>query len=265
MALSSFIKPYKSINSYYDFVQYCLRSLGGGAFNIELTDDQIEDRITDALQFVREFNVESVKDKYPVHPCTAEEATQGYIQLPLDVLDLQDVLIPSVASGTPAIDNIDAVDVIFWNQFWQTGIGVGATSTPLSGLCQYYECIMQQLDTIQKTMTPVVMFDYRPRERKVTFYKERILENKLFAFHVTTMIDPEKDDTIWENIFLKKYATALLGEQWGRNLSKYANTNLLGGLQVNSDDILAKYSELRRTLEEEHKARYEAPPAFFFA
>ena len=40
---------YNKITNYYDFIQYVLRALGAPVINVEVANEQIKDRITDAL------------------------------------------------------------------------------------------------------------------------------------------------------------------------------------------------------------------------
>ena len=73
------------------------------------------------------------------------------------------------------------------------------------------------------------------------------------------MIDPETEDSIWYSPFLKKYATACIGIQWGTNISKYGNVPSIGGVTLNGDAILSRYTQEKTALEEEHKLKYQEP------
>ena len=48
---------------------------------------------------------------------------------------------------------------------------------------------------------------------------------------------------------MKKYATALVKTQWGRNLTKYNQVNLPGGITMNGDQILSQGREDLKELE----------------
>lgn len=50
-----------------EFADYCLRQLGGGILQIEITPEQISDRIDDAIQFVHEYNFDGVQETYLKH------------------------------------------------------------------------------------------------------------------------------------------------------------------------------------------------------
>lgn len=63
------------------------------------------------------------------------------------------------------------------------------------------------------------------------------------------------DDTTFYNVFndpwLKKYATAKVKKQWGNNLSKHSNIALPGGVTLNGREILADATVEIKELEEE--------------
>ena len=50
---------------------YCLRRLGSPVVEINVDDDQIEDRIDDAFQFYREYHFDAVEKVYLKHQITA--------------------------------------------------------------------------------------------------------------------------------------------------------------------------------------------------
>ena len=68
------------------------------------------------------------------------------------------------------------------------------------------------------------------------------------------LIDP---NAVYNDLWLKKYATQLIKQQWGLNLKKFEGMQLPGGVTVNSQqiydeatgDIEQLYEELRNTWE----------------
>ena len=68
---------------------------------------------------------------------------------------------------------------------------------------------------------------------------------------------------IYNDIFLKKYTTALIKRQWGTNLSKFEGIQLPGGVTMNGRQILEDANQEIAKLEEEMEAKYEKPVDFF--
>ena len=74
------------------------------------------------------------------------------------------------------------------------------------------------------------------------------------------------DPTVWTDIyndfFLKKYATALIKRQWGQNLSKFNGVTMLGGVTMNGEMIYTQANEEVLRLEDEMRLTYEMPIDF---
>ena len=49
---------YNKIETYTDFVDYCLRKLGGGVIDINVSPEQIMARVSDAIQYYLEYDLE---------------------------------------------------------------------------------------------------------------------------------------------------------------------------------------------------------------
>lgn len=67
---------------------------------------------------------------------------------------------------------------------------------------------------------------------------------------------------MYNDRWLKQYATALLKKQWGENLIKYDGITLPGGVSYNASGILSSANEDISSLESEMQMRYEEMPQF---
>ena len=64
---------------------------------------------------------------------------------------------------------------------------------------------------------------------------------------------------IFNDIFLKKYATAKLKLQWGQNLIKFDGIQLPGGVTLNGRQLVDDAKEEIAKLEEDVRLNYELP------
>ena len=71
---------------------YCLRNLGAPVIEINLDDDQIDDRIDEAIQFYRDYHSDAIIKNYRKHLVTAADLNNKYITLPDQVLFVSRVL-----------------------------------------------------------------------------------------------------------------------------------------------------------------------------
>lgn len=249
------IKAYNRISNYQDFVQYVLRRLGAPVVNIEVHDDQIRDRVTDALQMYLEEHYESVEEFYWVYTVSTEDVKQGYIQMPPDILDINGIWTRTTTANYD-IDGLDDPQYQFFQHYWT----LGAANT---GLITYVTT-MQHLNLIRQQLNAEVQFSWRTREKRAYLYKQLKPNNRLL-FAGNVMLDPETKSCIWDSAWLKKYATALVGVQWGVNLDKFGNIPTAGGVTINAQEIIQRYTEEKNRLEEEFLNKYTEPPKFFFA
>jgi hypothetical protein len=72
-------------------------------------------------------------------------------------------------------------------------------------------------------------------------------------------IDPASYSDIFDDIYLKRYATALIKRQWGANLSKFNGVAMLGGVTMNGEAIYSQAIEELNRLEEQIQLSFETP------
>ena len=63
-------------------------------------------------------------------------------------------------------------------------------------------------------------------------------------------------------MFLKRYTTALIKQQWGSNLSKFQGVTMLGGVSMNGAEIYSQAVSEKLKLEEEIRSTFEAPISY---
>lgn len=69
-------------NSRSTFIQYCKRALGHPVIEINVDDDQVSDRVDEALQFYQEYHADALEKVYLKHLVTNTDRTNGYITVP---------------------------------------------------------------------------------------------------------------------------------------------------------------------------------------
>jgi hypothetical protein len=76
-------------------------------------------------------------------------------------------------------------------------------------------------------------------------------------------IKPEDYESVWNDRWLKEYATALIKRTWGNNLKKFSGVLLPGGVTLNGDKIFQEAIEEIKTLETEMSNSYELPVEWY--
>jgi hypothetical protein len=65
-----------------EFKEYCLRRLGHPVIQINIDDDQLDDRVDDALAFYHDYHYDGMEQMYLKHQITQEDMDRRYIFCP---------------------------------------------------------------------------------------------------------------------------------------------------------------------------------------
>ena len=65
-------------NSRDTLIDYCMRRLGDPVIEINVDDEQIEDRVDEALQYYQEYHTDATFRTYLQHQITATDVSNKY-------------------------------------------------------------------------------------------------------------------------------------------------------------------------------------------
>ena len=74
--------------------------------------------------------------------------------------------------------------------------------------------------------------------------------------------DTETFNDVYNDMFLKRYVTALFKRQWGANLIKYQGVSLPGGITLDGRQLFEDAQNELREIEEQMQTRYQLPIDF---
>lgn len=249
---------YYQLESYPEFIDYCLRKLGAPVVDINVTPEQISDRVSDAIQYYLENDLEAQCEKYLLHRVTKEDIERKYFIIPANVLDVYEVLDTRRSKFKFEI-KFESPEYAWFQNFWKCEKGNVFTDNSLA----YFESSMAYLRSMRQEFEIKPSFYYRRREHKLELL-EPPAADKIICIHCVEVLDPETNNSLWQSDWLKSYATCLIGIQWGTNMQKYEGVKVAGDITVNSSAILQRYMEEKTALEEVHKQKYEKPVCGFW-
>jgi len=259
------------------FQDYCLRSLGSGVVDINISDDQADDRIDEALQYFAQYHYDGVERMYLKHLVTAAEVTRARENATTTGTDTVDSSITaSWLEGNNYIPMPSAVVAVL-NVFPLTGTGTGANMfdaryqlhlNELFDLSStsiiHYEMMMMNLDFLEHILVGETPIRFNQHQNRLyidaDWSTDFVGGEDYLVIECYRKLDPATYTDIYDDIFLKRYATALIKRQWGANLSKFDGVALLGGVTMNGGTIYSQADEEIRRLEEEIKLAYEVMP-----
>jgi len=256
--------PDPSITTRAHLQDYCLRRLGHPVIEINVDDEQISDRIDDALEFFAEYHFDGVEKVFLKHEVTADDITNEYIPMD-DPVDPVGGPVIGVRRVLP-VPNFNAFQTGFFNEEFQLRLQDLNTFTG-TGMINWTMSLQNfQMVDYLFTVAPTVHFN-RKQNR---LYLETDWANKFKAednliIEAYRMLDPTQYTEVYNDIFLKKYCTALIKRQWGENLKKFEGVQLPGGVTLNGKTIYDEAVEEINKIEEEMNLKWELPPDGFIA
>lgn len=242
------------------FKEYCLRSLGKPVIEINVADTQTDDRIDEAIQYYQLFHMDAVDRMLMTHTITQDDLDNEYLTIPEPVMTVTRMIWggAGITTGDFASDAWQFQANIFAGLGFSSG--VCRSSTPLSD----YAISMQNLSNASYLLNnyPTVQYSSHSNRLFIEDDWSRWSLGDTLAYEAYVIIDPTVHIDIWNDVWLKEYATALIGRQWGRNLQKFQQVELPGGIVLDGDGIFNQYNEEITKLKEEMELRYEFPPDF---
>ena len=224
------------------FKDYCLRKIGAPVIEINVADEQIDDRIDEAISFYRDYHYDGSQLVYLKHQLTEQELEQGYVEVPDRLLGVTRIfdLSSSISTGT-GIFNVSYQFVLH----------------NLEDITKYdvtnYFMAMQHLEFIQEMLVgkPLIRYNRRVNKLFIDIRKNVLAPGSFIIIEAYDIVDENEYSDFWADRWLQNYASALIKEQWGTNLTKFTNMQLVGGVQFNGEQILNDAREERRTMEEQ--------------
>jgi hypothetical protein len=128
----------------------------------------------------------------------------------------------------------------------------------------YYYMIKQYFETLDMVVNTGGLVEYRFNKRQDRLFldidKQRVIEGRFLVIDCWRALDPEEWNQVWNDSFVKRYATALMKRQWGQNLIKYNNVQLPGGINLNGRQIWEDGDAEVKDLEARMLTDYSLPP-----
>ena len=312
-----------------DLQDYCLRRLGAPVIEINVDEQQVSDRVDDALQFWNEYHFDGVERTYVKHQVTGSKlklttniaesfrknetvtgSTSGATAI-VDSVEGQFITIEQVKSGTfqasetitgsetgttgtlhaadhytegdiekgyiPISNNILGITRVF-------NFGGAATNNTRDGqlfdlMYQfrmndlynlmgadmiYYSVVQTHLTTLEKLLTGDRQIRWNRKTDRLyidTDWDQTFDIDDWIVAEAYAVLDPTTYTEIYDDMFLKRYCTALIKRQWGENMKKFGGITLPGGVTLNGDQVYQEaFAEIAQ-IEEEAQIKYELPPS----
>lgn len=237
-----------------DFKEYCLRKLGKGVIQINVSDAQVEDRVDDALEYFQDYHSDAITRTYVKHQITQDDIDNEYITVDDTVTQVLRVL--SIDNASSSSSMFDARYQMHLNDVFDF------TSTSASEYVTQ-RSHLSMLDDLFNGVNPIRYERHTDRVHIDMNWSENLTVDTYIIVECYKIIDPTLHSQIWGDRFLREYTSALIKEQWGMNVSKYEGISLPGGVTMNGRAILEEAKREIAELEEQMSLMHELPVDFF--
>jgi hypothetical protein len=319
-----------AISSRQGLIDYCLRRLGFPVIEINVDDDQVEDRIDDALQYFQEYHFDGVERLYLTHKVTTAELKFSGLSAPS--FQNNEMLVGNTSGATCILYTISGTTARITNvkgaftagetvtgsisgfsraiastSFYTPGdiqngylplpdsvigvIRVLPVNGPSSGMNNrnnmfdliyqfrlndmynllsadmvYYTQVQQHLSMLDMLLVGDRSFKYNRKMDKMYIdmnWEEVLNPDDFIVVECYRILDPTTYTQVYDDMFLKRYSTALIKRQWGENMKKFGGIQLPGGVTLNGQQVYDEAVEEIKQIESEMQLKSELPVDFY--
>jgi hypothetical protein len=318
-----------AVSSRQGLIDYCLRRLGFPVIEINVDDDQIEDRIDDALQYFQEYHFDGVERVYLQHQITG--ATLRFSGLSSPSFEIGETLVGATSGASCRVISIDGMTVsaskvsgvfvanetvtgensgfsraLSATSFYTPGdiengyvtipdavigvirvLPVNGPSSGMNNANNMFDVVYQFRMNDMYNLLSADMIYYTQMKQYLSMLDMLLVGDRSFAYNRKTdklqihcnwsdvfdpgdfiivecyrIVDPSTYTQIYNDMFLKKYATALIKKQWGDNMKKFGGMQLPGGIVMNGQQVYDEAVQEINLIEEEMQLKAELPVDF---
>jgi|TARA_B100001094_G_C18060707_1_gene734899 hypothetical protein len=317
-----------ALSSRQGLIDYCLRRLGFPVIEINIDEDQIEDRVDDALQLFQEYHFDGVERTYVKHQITgstlnistsiasnfskgetltgatsgatailvsgtgtaftidnilgtftagevingsvsglsatlsssnhysAGDMEKGYIPIGTEILSIQRLFPVGQNDATTGTNNM--FDLMY--QFRMNDM-----YSLLSADLTYYTMVQSHLTTLDQMFVNQRQIRWNRKTNRLYIDTDWDMTFNVGDYVIAeayAILNPETYNEVYDDMFLKKYLTALLKRQWGENMKKFGGIQLPGGVTLNGVELFQEATAEIAQIEDEMQMKYELPPSF---
>ena len=256
------------------FKEYCLRNLGKGVIDINVSDDQADDRIDEALQYFAQYHYDGIEKVYLKHQITQEDVDRSKTNETSTATDSKDSSITAsfsegkgfipMPSAVVSVIQIFPFDNVATNNMFDIRYQLRLNDLYdfSSTSVIHYQMTMEHLDFLSHILVGEKPIRFNQHQNRLYIdmdYENDIDVGEFIIIECYRKIDPATYTDIFDDIYLKRYATALIKRQWGANLSKFNGVSMLGGVTMNGGEIYSQAQEEIQQLEEQIQLSFETP------
>jgi hypothetical protein len=232
------------------FKEHCLRRLGKPVIDINVDDEQLEDRIDEAIDYWTDYHYDGTEHTYLKHQLTQEDINNKYITVPESVKGIVRIFDLGSSVGASSLFNIRYE--IHLNELYDFS---SASITP-------YYMAKQHINMLHDIFTGKKPIRYNRHTDKLFIdldWDADVTAGKYLVIECYLGVDGDTYPDMWSDRWLIAYCTQLFKRQWGTNMKKFGGIQLPGGITLNGEQVYQEAVDEIRRMEEEMISYNSAP------
>jgi len=205
----------------------------------------------------QEFHSDATYRTYLKHVITQTDKDNGYIPISSNV-----IYVSQLFPLNPTFSSVNMFDIRY--QMMLNSLG---DFLNFAGGMSYYYQMQQYLEFLDQILSGYPQTTWSRHQDRLYIWGEwsngDLDVGDYIVAEVYTAVDPTTFSSVYNDMFVKNYTTALIKQQWGMNMSKFEGMQLPGGVTISGRQILEDASAELRELEEKLRLEQELPPDFF--
>jgi hypothetical protein len=256
--------------------QYALRALGKPVIEINVDDDQLEDRLDEALQFYSQYHYDGIRRTYLKYKLTSadkerlkastpttETATKNSVSTTWYEANNFLVVPETVIAVTNIFPFSDKSSMNMFDVRYQLRLNdlYDFASTSIIN----YDMVLRHLDFLDQILVGMKPIRFQQHDNRLYVDMDWVNDLEVDEYLIIDCyrkLDPTTYTDVFNDQWLKRYTTALFKKQWGANLSKFDGVIMLGGVKLNGEKIFTDAQTDIEKLEKEIRDSFEIAPAF---
>lgn len=218
---------------------------------INVTDEQVEDRIDEALDFWQQHHFEGTERVFYKHQLTADDRTNEYITLPDELIGVGKLLHFGTSGSLSPLLNIQYQ--IRLNDFFNF---IDMSMIP-------YYMAMRRIAELDEWLNDLPQWEFTRHGNKLYIFLDwdKMTDTSYVVVEGRRALNATSQ--IWSDFWMQRYVTQLIKRQWGANLKKYSGVQMPGGISFNADTIYNEADAEIKAMEEFVMKELQVPMGFY--
>jgi hypothetical protein len=232
-----------AVTSRQSLIEYCLRALGEPVVEINIDEQQIEDRIDDAIEHFRLYHYDGIEKMYLKHQITQTDIDNQYFEVNDLIYGITRVF-PVASSTSTSKSMFDMQYQLRLNDLYD----LASTSI------LYYTQVMSHLALLDLTLNGQPLYRFNRLNNRIyidTNWQSKMAVGNFILVECYRALDPADAPKLYGDNWMKHYTTALIKRQWAINLKKFSGMQLPGGVTIDGDKLYLEAQTEIKELEDD--------------